>query len=127
MSGLNEITLICVQVADQDRSLDFYVGKLGLEKRVDVPFGNGMRWIQVYPPSGTAGIALAPPPNDAPITPLATGITFETDAIDATHAELAAAGVDVDAEIMRMGGNVPDMFWLRDPDGHSLLVVQTAS
>jgi hypothetical protein len=32
--------------------------------------------------------------------------------------------VDVDAEVSRMGGPVPPMFWLRDPAGHSLMVVE---
>jgi predicted enzyme related to lactoylglutathione lyase len=53
-----------------------------------------------------------------------TGISLQTDDIDALHAELKDAGVDVDADIMRMGGPVPPMFWLRDPEGNSLLVVQ---
>jgi hypothetical protein len=46
--------------------------------------------------------------------------------VDATHAELRSRGVDVDAEILRMGDPVPPMFWFRDPDGHALLVVQPA-
>jgi hypothetical protein len=32
--------------------------------------------------------------------------------------------VDVDATISRMGGSVPPMFWLRDPEGNTLMVVQ---
>jgi hypothetical protein len=39
---------------------------------------------------------------------------------------MKAKGVDVDAEISRMGGPVPPMFWFRDSDGNTLLVVQTA-
>jgi predicted enzyme related to lactoylglutathione lyase len=124
MSGLREISLVIVPVTDQDRSLQFYVEKLGLEKRVDNEFGSRYRWLEVYAPVGSTGIALAVPPPGSPVTPQQTGITFQTDDIDGTHAELSAAGVDVDAEIMRMGGGVPDMFWLRDPDGHSMIVVQ---
>ena len=30
----------------------------------------------------------------------------------------------VDAEVTRWGGPVPPMFWLRDPDGNSLIVVE---
>jgi len=57
-----------------------------------------------------------------------TGITLTTDDIDATHAELRSQGVDVDvdAEVARMGDQVPPMFWFRDPDGNSLLIVQPA-
>jgi hypothetical protein len=37
---------------------------------------------------------------------------------------LKAAGADVDDDVTRWGGTVPPMFWLRDPDGNSLIVVQ---
>ena len=124
MSGLREISLVIVPVSNQDESIAFYVDKLGLEKRTDQEFGGGMRWVEVYAPVGTTGVALALPPPGKEVTPQQTGITFQTDDIDATHAEFKAAGVDVDAEVMRMGSPVPDMFSVRDPDGHSLLVVQ---
>ena len=38
---------------------------------------------------------------------------------------MKAQGVDVDAEVARMGGPVPPMFWFRDPQGHTLMVVET--
>ncbi len=124
MSGLREISLVVLPVSDQERSLEFYVGSLGLEKRRDEPFGEGLRWIEVYAPVGSTGIALAPPPAGREVSPQSTGITFQTDDIDATHAALRATGADVDEQVMRLGPPVPDMFWLRDPDGHSLMVVQ---
>jgi catechol 2,3-dioxygenase-like lactoylglutathione lyase family enzyme len=124
MSGLHEITLVILPVSDQAASVDFYVNKLGLEKRTDVEFGHGMRWIEVYAPESSTGISLAIPPEGREVTGQETGITFRTDDIDEEHARLSAAGVDVDTEIMRMGGMVPDMFWFRDPDGHRLLVVK---
>ena len=43
--------------------------------------------------------------------------------IDAYHAQLTAAGVDVDREVSRMGGPVPPLFWLRDPEGNVVMVV----
>jgi hypothetical protein len=30
----------------------------------------------------------------------------------------------VDEQVMRMGDPVPPMFWFRDPEGHSLMVVE---
>jgi hypothetical protein len=80
--------------------------------------------VEVYPPEGTAGIALAPPRPGTDVEPVETGITLTTANIDATHAALQSRGVDVDAEVSRMGDPVPPMFWLRDPDGNSLIVVQ---
>jgi catechol 2,3-dioxygenase-like lactoylglutathione lyase family enzyme len=121
---IGELSLVCVPSSDQDRSIEFYVGKLGFEKRTDVPFGGGYRWVEVYPPSGTAGIALAPPRPGEAVQPTTTGITLTTDDVDATHAELRFRGVDVDAEVSRMGDPVPPMFWFRDPDGHTLMIVE---
>jgi catechol 2,3-dioxygenase-like lactoylglutathione lyase family enzyme len=127
-TGLKEVSLICIPCPDQERALDFYVGKLGFEKRTDTPFGGGYRWIEVFPPNGTAGIALAPPPpNTEANGGMQTGITITSDDVDATHAALKQAGVDVDAEVARMGDPVPPMFWLRDQDANVLMVVQTPS
>ena len=122
-SRIGQINLVAIPSIDQDRAIEFYVEKLGFEKRSDVPFGDKYRWVEVYPPSGTTGIALAPPREGGP-TAVETGIGLTTDDIDATHAQLQASGVDVDAEVMRMGDPVPPMFWFRDPDGNTLLIVE---
>ena len=47
--------------------------------------------------------------------------------MDSAHAALKEAGVDVDDEVTRYGGPVPPMFWLRDPDDNSLIIVQPSS
>jgi catechol 2,3-dioxygenase-like lactoylglutathione lyase family enzyme len=47
---LSQIGTVCIPVSDQDRMIDFYVEKLGFEKRADVPFGGGYRWVEVAPP-----------------------------------------------------------------------------
>jgi predicted enzyme related to lactoylglutathione lyase len=125
-SRIDTISLIVVPVADQDRSIEFYEQVLGFEKRTDIPFGDKYRWVEVYPPSGTTGIALAPPPPGTDAGPKQTGITLTTDDIDATHAHIRDTGTDVDDEVQRMGDPVPPMFWFRDPDGHSLMVVEQA-
>ncbi len=124
---LSELSLVAVTSGDQDRSIDFYVGLLGFEKRTDTAFGNGYRWVEVYPPSGTTGIALAPPPQEDGASGVRTGIILTTDDIDATHAEMKAAGADVDAEVARMGAPVPPMFGFRDPDANTLMVVERAT
>jgi catechol 2,3-dioxygenase-like lactoylglutathione lyase family enzyme len=121
---IREINLVCVPTTDQDRAIEFYEA-LGFEKRTDMAFGGGAyRWVEVYPPEGTTGIALAPPPDGGDVAPTQTGITLTTDDIDTTHAQFKALGVDVDAEVSRMGDPVPPMFWFRDPTGHTLMVVE---
>jgi catechol 2,3-dioxygenase-like lactoylglutathione lyase family enzyme len=122
--AVRKIANVIVPVTDQDRMLAFYTEELGLEKRADVPFGNGDRWIEVAPAGAETPIALCPPGPNGTAGDKDTGITLETGDIDALHAELGARGVDVDEEISRMGDPVPPIFWLRDPEGNSLMVVE---
>ena len=121
---VSKIGSVVIPVSDQDREIDFYVNTLGFEKRADVPFGNGYRWVEVAPPGAETTIALAPPPEGRPRGNRETGIGLNTEDIDALHAELKAAGVDIDEEVSRMGDPVPPLCWLRDPEGNSLMVVE---
>ena len=124
-TAIAKIGVVCVPVSDQDRAIEFYVDTLGFEKRADVPFGNGYRWVEVAPAGADTTIAIVPPPPGKPTGDVETGIGLDTDDIDALHAELKERGVDVDAEVSRMGDPVPPLFWLRDPDNNTLMVVQT--
>jgi catechol 2,3-dioxygenase-like lactoylglutathione lyase family enzyme len=121
---ISKVGRVCVTVADTDRAIDFYTGKLGFEKVVDEPMGPGMRWVEVAISGAETTIALAPPPPDQEAGGSQTGIILDTSDVDGAHAALKEADVDVDDEVTRYGGTVPPMFWLRDPDGNSLIVVQ---
>ncbi|MHB1469479.1 MAG: VOC family protein [Solirubrobacteraceae bacterium] len=123
---IKQIGTVCVPVADTDRAIDFYVGKLGFQKRTDTPFGNGMRWVEVAPAGAVTTIALAPPPPGSEAGGATTGIALETDDAESDRAQLAQRGIDVDEKVSYMGDPVPPMFWFRDPDGNSLMVVQSA-
>lgn len=122
---IKQVGRVAVTVSDTDRALDFYVGTLGLEKVVDEPMGDAGRWVEVAIPGGAVTtIALAPPPQGKSAGGSDTGIILDTSDVDADHAALKAAGANVDDEITRFGGPIPPMFWVRDPDGNSLIVVQ---
>ena len=121
---ISKVGTVVVPVSDQDRSIEFYVETLGFEKRTDVPFGEGYRWVEVAPAGAETTIAIVPPPPGNPTGDVQTGIGLNTDDIDAVHAELKQRGVDVDAEVSRMGDPVPPLFWFRDPDGNTLMVVE---
>ena len=120
-----KLGVVCVPVSDQQRAIEFYVETLGFEKRADVPFGDGYRWVEVAPAGGDARIAIVPPPEGKPTGNMETGIGLETQDLEAVHAALKARGADVDDEISRMGDPVPPLFWFRDPDGNTLMVVET--
>jgi lactoylglutathione lyase len=121
-TAITGIRTIGVHVADQDRAVDFYVGTLGLDKRLDVPAEQlGGRWIEVAPPGSTTTIALVPARQGA-TTGAETGIRLTTADAASLHQELVARGVDV-GELLRWDG-VPPMFAFRDPDGNGLEIVE---
>lgn len=118
---VKRVHTIGVPVTDQDRALQFYVGTLGFESRLDVPIGEGRRWIVVAPPVGTATLALEASTEKKPVG-VETGIRLASADVASDHAALRAAGIDVD-DILRWEG-VPPMFALRDPDGNGLELVE---
>ena len=124
---ISKVANVVIPVDDVDKAIDFYTGPLGLEKRTDIPFGGQYRWVEVAPAGADTVIAIAPPGPEGKAGGRETGISLQTDDVDAFHAQLKAAGVDVDAEVSRMGDPVPPMFWLRDPEGNVLLVVEVVA
>ena len=121
---ISKLGVVIVPVADQERAYAFYTDVLGFEKRVEADMGNGYTWLEVAPAGGETTTAIVPPGPDGEAGGRQTGITLFTDDIEATHADLKDKGVDVDAEVSRMGGPVPPMFWFRDPEKNSLLIVE---
>ncbi|PZG14201.1 VOC family protein [Nonomuraea aridisoli] len=113
------IRTVGVPVSDQDRAVAFYVGVLGLQKRLDAPVEQfGGRWIEVAPPGAVTTIALVPGEK----TGVETGIRLTVGDAAALHASLSERGAEV-GELLLWDG-VPPMFTLRDPDGNGLEVVE---
>jgi catechol 2,3-dioxygenase-like lactoylglutathione lyase family enzyme len=123
---ITSIGRVMVPVGDQDAAIDFYTQKLGLELRADVAYGEGERWVEVAPAGGGATALALTPPRDSFQPGGNTNVALETRDIDAAHAGLQEAGVDVDEEVLRFGGPVPPMFWFRDQDGNTLLLVENS-
>lgn len=123
MPHVTHLGRVMVPVADQDAGIAFYTETLGFSLVADVPFGEGDRWVEVAPPRGGAAIALVPPRGDYQ-PGRNTGIALESTDPRADHAELKAAGVDVDDELMGGDGTVPLLFFFRDGDGNHLMLVQ---
>jgi predicted enzyme related to lactoylglutathione lyase len=57
--------IISIPVQDQERALKFYSDKLGFVKKVDVPLGEGNRWLTVVSKEEQDGpeLLLEPSPN----------------------------------------------------------------
>ena len=136
---ISQVGTVFVPVADQDRALEFYLDKLGFEKRGDFPYGEGGRWVEVAPPDSAISIALVPPTEGGSAGGDETHCAIATADIDADHATLRARGVEADAEVARDGrarhllfdadrdmrdATVPRMFFFRDIDGNRFLMVE---
>ena len=121
---VTKIANVIIPADDQDSALHFYAEVLGLEKRLEAPFGDGARWIEVAPAGSDTVIAICPPGPNTTAGGKETGISLQTDDVDAYHAHLKGQGVDVDADVSRFGDPVPPMFWLRDPEANTLQVIQ---
>jgi catechol 2,3-dioxygenase-like lactoylglutathione lyase family enzyme len=120
---ITQVGTVIVPVSDQDRALEFYVEKLGFEKRTDVPYGEGERWVEVAPTGAATTIAIVPP-REGESAGIETRVAFATEDIDSDHADLRARGVEADEAVMRMGDPVPPMFFIRDPDGNRFVIIE---
>jgi catechol 2,3-dioxygenase-like lactoylglutathione lyase family enzyme len=114
---------VIVPVSDQDAAVAFYTEKLGFSLSMDVPYGDGDRWIEVTPPGGGSGIALTRGMGE--FQPgRETGIALTSSDPKADHEELKQKGIQVDEELMGGDGTVPLLFMFRDQDGNGLMIVE---
>ncbi len=115
---ISHISIVTVNVKDQDEAVRFYTESLGFEKRSDAPMGEGMRWLTVAPAGSATEVVLAHGFGDGgALLGKNTGIVLETDDIDAAHRALSGRGVRFTKEPARepFGG------WAEfvDQDGNS--------
>jgi predicted enzyme related to lactoylglutathione lyase len=124
-------------VLDQDIALDFYVNKLGLEKRTDVDLGF-MRWLTVGVPGDNREVLLEKPggPMMDPattqqvrdlVTKGGAGGTlfFYTTDCRGTYATLLSRGVEMTQEPMERDYGIDCAG--RDPFGNHFRITQLAS
>ena len=133
---IDQVGTVFVPVQDQDRSLSFYVEKLGFEKRLDFPYGGG-RWLEVAPPESTHRLALVPFGEGRSGEGRRTYCALETRSVEEAHAALRKLGVQV-SEVARRGSKraglfsdavgisdpAPPQFFFSDPDGNRFLIVE---
>ncbi len=124
MSRITQVGRVMVPVEDQDAAIAFYTETLGFELTADVPFGDGDRWVEVGPPGGGATLALVPSRGEYQAGRM-TGVALDTNDARAAYEDLKAKGVDVDAELMGGDGTVPLLFFFRDGDANTLMIVES--
>jgi len=118
-----------VFVSDQDRAVEFYVDKLGFEKRSDQHMGPDQpRWIEVAPPGSQTALVLYKPSKEMPgadtyekalsFIGQFSPFIFNVDDMEKTYQELNGRGVDFQDKPQQM----PWGWWatVKDPDGNTI-------
>jgi catechol 2,3-dioxygenase-like lactoylglutathione lyase family enzyme len=94
------LALLSLLVRDYDEALAFYVGKLGFSLVEDSELGGGKRWVVVSPGAAGTRFLLAKASDDQQMALIGgqgggrVWLFLHTDAFDADHARLSAAGVN---------------------------------
>jgi lactoylglutathione lyase len=129
MKGLAQIGHVAMSVKDIDRSLDFYVGKLGFDEmfRLYHPDDASRLWIVYLRITDAQFLELFPGATGEGL-PERWSVGFDhlclecTD-IDAAIADLASHGVPL-TQARKVGVDHNVQAWIEDPDGHRIELMQ---
>ena len=120
-----KLELIPLPVSDVDRAIDFYAGKLGFDKDVDVQPTDGVRVVQMTPAGsgcsvgfGTGLDVYAGEPGSV------RGLHLVVEDVAEARAELLGRGVEV-SDVHDFGGGVKGADF-SDPDGNSFELQEMA-
>ena len=115
---ITDIGTVGIPVTDQDKAVEFFVGTLGFEKRLDVRMGNSFRWVTVAAPGASTSVALITRPD----TGADTGIRFLVPDAETEYTVMRQRGIEV-GDLLRWPG-VPPMFTFEDPDGNKFEILE---
>lgn len=125
MLTVSRITHVALRVADIDRSLDFYAGKLGFREMLRLE-RDGRLWLVYLRITDTQYLELFPEGEGAVAGPMITGlnhICLEVPDIDNALAELAGLGIELYRPKL-FGADNNWQAWIQDPDGNRIELMQ---
>lgn len=129
MNGITSLAHVALKVRDLDRSLDFYVNKLGFREmmRLDKPDGSPGVWLVYLRITDTQYLELFPdgegeraPGSEATAI---NHVCLGVDDLDATLAFLAQAQVPLTIP-KKMAADRNWQAWIEDPDGNRIELMQ---
>ena len=129
MNGISALAHVALKVKDLDRSLDFYVNRLGFKEmmRLDKPDGTPGIWLVYLRITDTQFLELfpdgqgdrAPGWDDTAINHICVAV----DDIDLTLRHLERVGIDlIRPKSLAVDGNW--QAWIEDPDGNRIELMQ---
>jgi lactoylglutathione lyase len=128
MLTVSSIAHVAIRVKDIDRSLDFYVGKLGFQEMMRLD-RDGRLWLLYLRITDTQYLEIFPEgEGESAAGREAVGynhMCFEVPDIEQTVRELDAMGVEMIRPMIKaIDGNWQT--WIEDPDGHRIELMQMA-
>jgi lactoylglutathione lyase len=125
ITGIGHIAITC---KDIDGSLDFYTRILGLTEAFRMNNDDGSLWMVYLKTGGGGFIELFTRGSDQPDIPSnASGfkhLCLWVDDIKATLRDLEAEGLDVDPDGIRTGRSKCQQYFIADPDGVRIELMQ---
>ncbi len=118
---ITHVSVAVMYVADQDKSLDFYVDKLGFTMKVDEEMWPGARWMEVVPSKGQTSIVLSSAAAFDKQPGEGAYLTFACDDIRATVKALREGGVTVTDPVEEPWGTY---IKATGPDGHEVQIFE---
>ncbi|CAN7420719.1 VOC family protein [Rhizobium rhizogenes] len=126
MKHVKSIGHVAVSVKDIERSLDFYVNKLGFEEMFRLEQDDRL-WIVYLRITDTQYLELFPDAVGDSAPPFANvgfnHLCLEVDDIDGAIAELTAKGVALTSE-KKLGVDHNYQAWIADPEGNRIELMQ---
>jgi lactoylglutathione lyase len=127
MKGITSLGHVAVRVNDIDRSLDFYVNKLGFEEMFRLHKEDGTLWIVYLRVTDDQYVELFPggEGNRSPHTEAAgyNHMCFTVDNLDAVIAQLAERGVAL-SRGRKVAVDRNPQAWVEDPDGNRIELME---
>jgi catechol 2,3-dioxygenase-like lactoylglutathione lyase family enzyme len=116
---LKALAHVCFRVRDLDASIDFYVGKLGMEHAFDFINDQGERFGVYLHVGGRSFVELFRAEPGEPEKPRSwQHICLEVEDVKAAVQQLRAAGLEVTDP--NLGSDGSWQAWLQDPDGNRI-------
>ncbi len=129
MKGFTQIAHVALKVKDLDRSLDFYVNKLGFAEMMRLPKPDGTPgvWLVYLRITDDQYLELFPEGvGDRAAGREITGVNhicLGVDDLDSILAQLDAAGVPLTVQ-KKMAADLNWQAWIEDPDGNRIELMQ---
>jgi predicted enzyme related to lactoylglutathione lyase len=123
LSMIKSVKFVSIPVKDQDKALEFYTKALGFNIATDQPMGPGQqRWIELRIPGADTRVVLFTADGHEDRIGTFTGVSFNTDNVEKTHADYVARGVEFSEGPTKQPWGTYAIF--KDVDGNQFVLSQ---